>query len=183
MRTITIKQSAASTAVTLVLVYLSGCSTPVYYPPRTTERMPPVVEQGTGVPVEERTSPPPVTRTPLPPPEQPPVNRPQPAAVVALLDTAEQQANAGDLEAASASLERAIRIDPRNPVLWHHLATVRLSQGDAQAAEQLAIKSNSLSTGNRAQQARNWELIARARQARNDTAGAREAEQKARALR
>ncbi len=90
--------------------------------------------------------PPPVTSVPQPAP--PIVTRPQPPAVVALLETAEQQANSGDLEAAAASLERAIRIDPRNPLLWHHLATVRLSQGDAQAAEQLAVKSNSLASGN-----------------------------------
>ena len=108
--------------------------------------------------------------------------RPSPPAVVALLDTAERQANAGDLEAASASLERAIRIDPRNAVLWYHLATVRLAQGDAQAAEQLAAKSNSLAPGNSVQQARNWRLIARARTAQQDVAGAAAAEQRARAL-
>ena len=168
--------------VTTCGVLLQGCSTQTYYPPRTTEQVP-VIEQGTDVPIEDRTSPPPVTRPVVPTPEQPPVNRPQPPAVVALLDTAEQQANDGDLEAAAASLERAIRIDPRNPALWYHLATVRLSQGEARAAEQLAVKSNSLSTGNTAQQVRNWNLIARARRAQNDMAGAKEAERKARALR
>jgi cytochrome c-type biogenesis protein CcmH/NrfG len=102
--------------------------------------------------------------------------------VVALLETAEQQANAGDLEAASASLERAIRIDPRNAVLWYHLATVRLSQGDAQAAEQLAVKSNSLAPGNSVQQSRNWQLIARARRAQDNEKGAAVADQRAREL-
>jgi predicted Zn-dependent protease len=102
--------------------------------------------------------------------------------VVALLDTAERQANSGDLEAAAASLERAIRIDPRNPVLWYHLATVRLSQGDSQAAEQLAAKSNSLAAGNTAQQRRNWQLIARARRAQRDEAGAAAADRRAREL-
>ena len=86
----------------------------------------------------------------------------QPPAVVALLQQAEQQANAGDLESAAASLERAIRIDPRNPVLWFHLATVRLSQGNPSQAEQLATKSNSLAPGNYVQQSRNWLLIAEA---------------------
>lgn len=176
------KYHGLAAAVIAFIACLPGCTSPTYYPPRSTVYSPPVTEPDSGVQVEERL-PPPVTRTPLPPPEQPPVNRPQPPAVVALLDTAEQQANAGDLESASASLERAIRIDPRNPVLWYHLATVRLSQGDAQAAERLAVKSNSLATGNAAQQARNWDLIARARHSLDDTAGAREAEQKARALR
>ena len=111
-----------------------------------------------------------------------PAPRAQPPAVLALLDTAERQANAGDLESAAASLERAIRIDPRNAVLWYHLATVRLSQGDAQAAEQLATKSTSLAPGNSVQQARNWQLIARARAAQNDVKGAAAAEQRAREL-
>jgi len=106
----------------------------------------------------------------------------QPPAVVALLQQAEQQANAGDLESAAASLERAIRIDPRNSVLWYHLATLRLSQGEPSQAEQLANKSNSLAPGNYAQQSRNWLLIAQARRQLNNTAGAAAAERRAREL-
>ena len=106
----------------------------------------------------------------------------QPPAVVALLQQAEQQANAGDLESAAASLERAIRIDPRNPVIWFHLATVRLSQGEPSQAEQLATKSNSLAPGNYAQQSRNWLLIAQARRQMNNTSGAAVAERRAREL-
>ena len=167
-----------------VLALAQGCSTTTYYPPRDTRYPPPVIEQGTQAPVEQRLPVP----APLPPisspiPQPPPVSRPQPPAVVALLDTAEQQANNGDLEAAAASLERAIRIDPRNPLLWYHLATVRLSQGDARSAEQLAVKSNSLASGNTVQQRRNWKLIVRARRSENDAAGMREAEQRVRELR
>ena len=106
----------------------------------------------------------------------------QPPAVVALLQQAEQQANAGDLDSATASLERAIRIDPRNPVLWFHLATVRLAQGEPAQAEQLATKSNSLAPGNYAQQSRNWLLIAAARRQLNNGPGAAAAEQRAREL-
>jgi len=159
-----------------LLALLQGCS-PTYYPPRGERLPPPVVEPGSQLPGEQR-QPPPVVSVPQPAP----VTRPQPPAVVALLDTAERQANSGDLEAAAASLERAIRIDPRNPVLWYHLATVRLSQGDAQAAEQLAAKSNSLASGNTVQQSRNWQLIARARREQGDERGAATADQRAREL-
>ncbi len=161
------------------VVLLQACSTPVHYPPRDMPPSPPVIEQGTPAPV-----PPPQVHVPqqVPVPAPAPETRAQSPAVVALLDTAEQQANAGDLEAAAASLERAIRIDPRNPVLWYHLATVRLSQGEAAAAEQLAAKSNSLAPGNTVQQSRNWQLIARARRARQDEAGAVAAERRAREL-
>lgn len=172
----------AAIALTLV-VQLQGCSTPTYYPPRTTVYTPPpVIEKGSPAPDDQR-MPEPGSRPSVPVPAPSSVGRPQPPAVVALLDTAEQQANDGDLEAAAASLERAIRIDPRNPTLWYHLATVRLSQGDAESAEQLAVKSNSLSTGNSVQQARNWKLIARARRSQDDMAGAKEAERKAQSLR
>ena len=106
----------------------------------------------------------------------------QPPAVLALLDRAEHQANAGDLGPAASTLERAIRIDSRNPVLWHHLASVRFAEGDFAQAEQLAAKSNSLASGNRALQARNWLLIADARRSRGDAAGARAAEQRVRTL-
>ncbi len=102
--------------------------------------------------------------------------------MVALLGQAEDHANAGDLESAAASLERAIRIEPRNPLLWYHLATVKLAQQEAAQAEQLAVKSNSLAAGNRLQQSRNWRLIARARQALGDGTGARAAERRAREL-
>jgi hypothetical protein len=158
---------------------VQGCA-PTYYPPRGERLPPPVIGSDSTVPGDTRLPQPPVPGVPQAAP--PAVTRPQPPAVVALLDTAERQANSGDLEAAAASLERAIRIDPRNPVLWYHLATVRLSQGDAQAAEQLATKSNSLASGNTVQQVRNWQLIARARRAQRDEPGAVAAERRAREL-
>jgi tetratricopeptide (TPR) repeat protein len=164
-----------------LVLLIEGCGTPVHYPPRDTGQ-PPVIEQSTQAP-EMRPAPlPPPVGVPQPVPSPAPGVQTRSPAVVALLETAEQQANAGDLEAASASLERAIRIDPRNAVLWYHLATVRLSQGDAQAAEQLAKKSSSLAPGNNAQLVRNWQLIARARRAQHDEKGAAVAEQRAREL-
>ncbi|HYQ71627.1 MAG TPA: tetratricopeptide repeat protein [Gammaproteobacteria bacterium] len=157
-----------------LLLLLHGCATspPPAYPP-------PVVEQGGTTP---DVSAPPVT---------PDSRQAQPArpaavtsspAVVALLGQAENQANSGDLGSAAASLERAIRIEPRNPLLWYHLATVRLAQQEAAQAEQLATKSNALAAGNRLQQSRNWRLIARSRQALGDASGARAAERRARDL-
>jgi len=125
---------------------------------------------------------------PYPEPGQAPGQAPAPVikshspAVVALLEHAEQQANAGELASAAASLERAIRIDPRNPVLWYHLATVRLAQDDPSQAEQLAVKSNSLATGINAQLLRNWQLIAQARRKQNNTAGAAAADRQVREL-
>lgn len=152
------------------LLLAAGCTT------LPENHLPPIVDQGVQ-------SPEPVTRPEGGVPGQagsPVSPKAEPPAVVALLEHAEQQANAGDLEAAAVTLERAIRIDSRNPMLWHHLATVRLAEGEPAQAEQLAAKSNSLAAGNRALQALNWELIAQARRSQGDTAGARAAEQRAR---
>ncbi len=147
-----------------MLLAVQGCSTTA-----STGLPPPVIEKGSPVPVA-RDRPAPVA--PAGEQARVPAATRQPPAVIALLDTAEQQANAGDLESSAASLERAIRINPGNAVLWHHLATVRLAQGDAQQAEQLAVKSNSLAPGNTVQQARNWRLIAEARRQHSDLKGA-----------
>lgn len=51
---------------------------------------------------------------------------------------------AGDYGAASATLERALRIEPAAPELWLELARVRLLQGKFRQAEQLARKAGSL---------------------------------------
>ena len=45
--------------------------------------------------------------------------------------------------AAAASIERALRIEPRNPRLWQELARVRLKQGQYAQAENVAARSNS----------------------------------------
>ena len=101
----------------------------------------------------------------------------------ALLDTTARQVEQGDFDQASATLERALRIEPRNAGIWHDLAQIRLHQGQYQQAESLASKSNNLASGNRALQARNWKLMAVARKASGNTAGAEEAEARAAQLR
>jgi tetratricopeptide (TPR) repeat protein len=112
---------------------------------------------------------------PLPPASQ---NR----AVLALLDRARQDAGQGRREAAGAGLERALRIEPRNPWLWHELARLRLAQGQYGQAAALAQKSNSLSGQQRSLQALNWRLISDARTAQGDATGATQANQVAEEL-
>jgi hypothetical protein len=164
----------------IVIVSGSACTTTPYH--RTPS---PVVDRGVpapGRPPARGEAVPPGGNQTLPQGQITPAPREQPPAVVALLDHAEQQANDGDLPAAAMTLERAIRIDSRNPVLWHHLASVRLAEGNAEQAEGLAKKSNALAAGNFALQARNWGLIAEARRTRGDTAGAQSAERQKQAL-
>ncbi len=96
-------------------------------------------------------------------------------AVIALLDRARTDSTAGQRETAEASLERALRIEPRNPWLWHELAQLRLAQGQYAQAITLARKSNSFAGGKRRVQAENWQVIGQARIAQGDSAGAEQA--------
>jgi len=142
--------------------------------------------------VEERGKPP-ATTTAVPnqtqiaaytPPAQPRYSRPAPKrAVAVLMRRADDQKRAGDLDGATVSLERALRIAPDDALLWHRLAGVRMAQQRHQLVVQLASKSNALTAaGERSLRSDNWRLIAVARRALGDSAGARDAEQRANAL-
>jgi len=96
-------------------------------------------------------------------------------AVIALLDRAQHDSEAGQREAAGASLERALRIEPRNARLWHELAQLRLAQGQYAQAITLARKSNSFAGRQPRVQAENWQVIGQAHVAQGDTAGAEQA--------
>lgn len=89
-------------------------------------------------------------------------------AVQELLTKAHQEAAAGRMKAAGANLERALRIEPRNPVLWQELARVRLDQGQYTQAQNLAAKSNALAGGNRYLETENQRIIDEARKRRGD---------------
>jgi len=94
-------------------------------------------------------------------------------AIAGLLLGARTDAAAGRLANAAASLERALRIEPRNPRLWQELARVRLKQGDYAQAESTAARSNSWAGSDNALRAENWRIIAHAREARGDAEGAK----------
>jgi predicted Zn-dependent protease len=100
-------------------------------------------------------------------------------AVLALLSEAESNRKAGELDNAASALERGIRIQPRNPLLWHELAVIRLQQHQPGLAEDLAKKSNQLARGSQPLTQRNWAIIAQARRAKGDLAGAEQAERNA----
>jgi hypothetical protein len=77
-------------------------------------------------------------------------SRGQNPAVLALLETAERELGAGRPEQASALLERALRIEPRNPTVWHYLSLSRFELGHTTQAEAMAAKSRSLVAGEQA---------------------------------
>ncbi len=99
--------------------------------------------------------------------------------VLALLTTAQQQQSSGDLNGASSSLERAQRIAPSEPQVLYRLAQVRLAQGDAAQAEQVAQRGLTYASGRPTLQASLWGLIAQAREKQGNASGAAQARQKA----
>ena len=137
-----------------------------------------------------RPVPPPVVR-PAPPPAPPPATTPpapEPGraqvsvyrppvlphsarprtdrAVQALIDRAADRSAVGDLEGAAALLERALRIQPRNPRLWQRLAQVRYRQGRHTQAANLADRAAALAADDPAVRAAAERLARAARAAR-----------------
>lgn len=86
--------------------------------------------------------------------------------VLALLDQASRQEHSGSTEKAAATLERALRIEPKNARLWHRLAVLRFQQGQFTLAESLAAKSSMLAQGDWSLKQKNAELIEQVRQRR-----------------
>ena len=105
------------------------------------------------------------------------------SAVQSLLRSAEEQERSRDLAGAVGTLERALRIEPRNAHLWHRLAGLRFQQGRYSQAAGLAEKSLALAGGDNGLKRDNWRLIADSKRADGDEAGARVAERKARLVR
>lgn len=103
----------------------------------------------------------------------------QSPAVAALVTAATQSTKTGDVESASAAIERAIRIEPRNAELLYKLAVLRLKQSKPVLAEELAKKAAVLAGKDNALKKNSWLLIAHAKEMQNDKAGAEEARNKA----
>ena len=101
------------------------------------------------------------------------------SAVISLVNTAHADIARGKSDAAVASLERALRIEPSNPALWQELAKLRLQQGQYQQAEGLAARSNGWAGNNKTLRAENWRIIGQARLKRGDYPGAQSAFDKA----
>jgi len=116
--------------VTLFSVALASCGTQSYVPSSG---------QDGSSPEEPTTSP--STEQPAMTPARPPQTAPDKGASGAsagLLEQAARLRSEGQLERADAVLQRAQRIDPRNPAIYLELAELRFASGDPQAARAMA---------------------------------------------
>ncbi|MFT6098332.1 MAG: tetratricopeptide (TPR) repeat protein [Arenicella sp.] len=94
---------------------------------------------------------------------------PMSPVVMRLVAIAGDQRRVGNWASAASSLERALRIEPRNGRLWSRLAQVRYDQKAWLKAVQLAAKSNTLSGGNFNLLRQNWVLMANSYDALGDS--------------
>jgi tetratricopeptide (TPR) repeat protein len=125
----------------------------------------------------------PEASSPQPSPSQPPVHPPQPSrenhlspATRSLVAQAHAQVAHADLPAASSTLDRALRIEPNNPLLWIELGRLRLAESDAHQAEGCGRKALALASGDHNAQAQAGRLLADALRAQRRNQEAREVE-------
>ena len=145
----------------LTLAFLTACS---YQPPAPIEN--PEVEARVRAPASEDS-------------EGVQVYSLQNPAVKQLTEQAHAAEGQGEYAQAGSYLERALRIDPRDPQLLQHMAEVQLQMQDYQQALNFAVRS--YDTGPRVGEicSRNWRTISVARDHLDDSRGANEAEKRA----
>jgi len=100
----------------------------------------------------------------------------------ALVGQAQTQRRKGDLPGATVSLERALRIEPRNPLLWIEMGRLRMDQRNYPQAEAMGRKALSMAVGDATSQSNAWLLISDALRARGKNPEAQEALDKSREL-
>jgi predicted Zn-dependent protease len=100
----------------------------------------------------------------------------------ALVAQAHKQLTGGDFGLAAATVERAMRIDPDNPLLWIELGRVRYTAGDMSQADSMGRKALVLATGDPQAQSSAYRLIADSLRALGRNSEAADADKHANAL-
>jgi tetratricopeptide (TPR) repeat protein len=96
----------------------------------------------------------------VPPPAPPPRENRLSPATSSLVTQARALVSRGDLDGASSTLDRALRIEPNNPLVWIELGRLRLAESDAHQAEGCGRKALALASGDRGTQAQAGRLLA-----------------------
>ena len=143
----------------VIMVMLSACGALA----RSERPSNPPAESGSAEPQAPAAPSAPSTPTPAAPTRQFHLG----SAATALVAQAHARAAAGDYPAATATLERALRIEPDNPLAWIELGQVQLAAGNAPQADNMAHKALALASGDPNAQASAWRLIAESLRARN----------------
>ena len=166
---------ALGAAAVLTTLLLSGCPARAQRPDPLDD---PAAEPGLapGVPAAPATPPTGAAVAPLPrPPAAARENHLTPATR-SLVTQAHKLAAGGDVDGASATLDRALRIEPNTPLLWIERGRLRLTESDAHQAESCGRKALALASGDRPTQAQAGRLLADALRAQHRNPEASEVE-------
>ena len=150
---------------------LSGCPAPSQRPQPPGNPIP-------GPQPSEPLAPGPLSPIPPPPPRAPPAPRENhlSPATRSLVTQSRTLASHGDLDGASSTLDRALRIEPNNPLLWIERGRLRLAENDSHQAEGCARKALVLASGDRGAQAQAGRVLADALRAQRRNQEASEIE-------
>jgi tetratricopeptide (TPR) repeat protein len=165
------------------LLVLAACAVPEPYrtpapqpAPAPPERESPSVETRPGEPPRPVEEPQPLPEPAVREPVLSPASR-------ALIGQAEKQLASKNFALAASSIERALRIEPDNPLLWIELGKVRQAEGNYVQAENMARKAAAMAVNAPRAHAAAWRLIAESLRARGKNTEAREAELRAGGIR
>jgi len=141
-----------------VLLLLAACSTPPPAPDEVNTRVrTPASQDSEGVQVYSLQNP----------------------AVKQLIAQADGAEKAGQLDQAGAYIERALRIQPRDPQLLQQMAEIKLQKEDWQQALNFAQRSYDIGPRVGEICSRNWRTISVAREHLDDASGASDAARRA----
>ena len=104
------------------------------------------------------------------------------AATKSLVAQATTQRKSGNFVQASATLERALRIEPKNPLLWIEYGQLRMDEKNYTQAESMGRKALASAIGDLRTQSKAWLLIADSYKARNRNGEAQQAYERANTL-
>ncbi|MBV9726357.1 MAG: tetratricopeptide repeat protein [Gammaproteobacteria bacterium] len=165
----------------IAIASLAGC-TLFRAPPAAPSPESPGTPPAGSVTAPSPATPQPGSATPAPPAPPPPKQFHLGAAASALVTQAHTQLAGGDSAQAAATLERALRIEPENPLVWIELGRVRLAEGNPAQADAMARKALALARGDTAAQSSAWRLIADSLRAGGNNLGAADADRRAGSL-
>lgn len=164
-----------------VLLSMSACTTINPYTSRPTPPSTPPRHEAPTVEIQPATPSEPVEPgQPLPP--QSTHSYTLSAASRALVTQADVQRKKGNFVQAAATLERALRIEPNNPLLWLAYGELRMDEGNFPQAESMGRKAIASAQGDPRTQANAWRLVAESLKSRNKNGEAQQAYARANAL-
>ena len=153
----------------IVAALLGGCAGParLVQPPNSSTGSSPAPSTSAPSPSS------PGSPTPVPPP--PRQNSFSPATL-SLVTQARSLLAHGEFDGASSTLDRALRIEPNNPLLWIELGRLRLAERDPHQAEGCARKALALASGDPGARKQSGRVLADALRAQGHNQEAREVE-------